>query len=919
MSINSRFISILAGLSLCAASCAAPSKIKPAPPAPLTPLAGRLGKLHLEKLKPIPYIPPMRFVSEYHRFDTPRPDAWGPGKALGALWRYNLPYESTLRGLTVDSQGRALCLDLPKNGPGSLLHVVDGSGRLTEQIALPGDTRNIAAGDVGGTAVFLSLNGEALEVRDLAGKTGYKAPVDAADFALADLDGDGLRKLAVIGGFEEKSVRVYDSDGTEVWAQSSVESPSGLAAGRLFGMGSDSIVAFGGGFQGTGAKVFSRTGKIAGSFELPSWPRAKALASLDGGDAKFVMVHAWAGGKHDTLDVWNIGKDTMTLEARGGLGWAVSEVMTFADLDGDGRKEILLGTNNGWLLVFSSKAELVAQYNFGREVTHLAAGDFTGDGVDDAVAAIKGIPPEVFGLSVGRIPEGETPGSAAGEPLVGRLVSGHYEVSRAAIDEALAMDEANRRELAAELASVVRDGKGESRWLAAYALQKLGAAASGTADILIAAAGAGDDSLCTASLRALTAAAPDHPGTIQALSKALADSQCHYTAVTELRNLGPKAKRAVPALIGKIRENDISCLCAGVLKAIGPDAKPAILELVGIIERVPTCREAGAALQLIGPDAVPALLPLLVHYRAEVRAEAIRILSSYGERADAAIPALESILKTQGADSLEAYTDAAKALGSIGKRAVPVLLRAIDVKDPGRRFRAAYALSRIGKPAVSKLIEVLETGTPEAREGAAQACISLGPDAAEAVPALAKALEHENPDIRTGAALALTFIGPAARKAVPALQKAAEDKIEGVGEAAKRALLAAQRDYPDFTAAGKNAAKALAEDPGQIETAKLLKDENWYVRQIAASGLTGAGPGGVKALTCLLEDGNWQVRLEAARRLAWTEAPAVEAITALESLLDEPSLEVRERAELTLSKLKNDAAKAGVSPGLKTP
>ena len=91
------------------------------------------------------------------------------------------------------------------------------------------------------------------------------------------------------------------------------------------------------------------------------------------------------------------------------------------------------------------------------------------------------------------------------------------------------------------------------------------------------------------------------------------------------------------------------------------------------------------------------------------------------------------------------------------------------------------------------------------------------------------------------------------------------------------------------------------------------------MRQIATSGLTGAGPSGVKALTCLLEDGNWQVRLEAARRLAWTEAPAVEAITALKSLLDEPSLEVRERAELTLSKLKNDAAKAGVSPGLKTP
>ncbi|OIO12241.1 MAG: hypothetical protein AUJ52_00560 [Elusimicrobia bacterium CG1_02_63_36] len=921
---ESRLRPALFSLVLGAAACStAPKSGLGAGIAPLNAGTDTLESFKLNAIKPIPYIPTLRFVSEYSRFDTPRPDAWGAGKALGALWRYDLPYESEVRGLAVDSQGRTLCLGRPKRGPDSVLHVLDGSGRSSDRISLPGDTREIRSGVLAGTEVLISMNSGALEIRDLAAETGYRVPVDVADYALADLDGNGNTGLAVIGGFEEKSVRVYDSDGSEIWAGSPIKSPAGLAAGRLFGMDSESLVAFGGGYRGTEAKILSRTGAALGSIELPSWPRVKAIADLGGGVAKFVMVRGGSGGKHDTLDVWNIGRDTMTLEARGDLGWAEAELMTFADLDGDGRKEILLGTKTGWLLVFSSRAELIAQYKFVQEVTHLAAGDFTSDGIDDAVVAIAGIPPQVFGLSVGLIPENETPEGAASEPLVARLTSGHYAVSKAAGEEALAMDETARREIAAELSAVIAGGKGETRWLAAFALQKLGPSASAAADILIAASREGDHSLCTASLRALTAAAPDHKGTIPALSEALADPQCRYTAVTELRNLGPKAKGAVPALIERIRENDISCLCAGVLKVVGKAAKPAIAELVGIVERVPSCRDAGAALRRIGPDALDALLPLLAHRRTEVRVEAVRILDSYGPEAEAALPAFESLLREQGQDSFEIYIEVAAALGSIGEKAVPILVRALDTKDADRRSRAAYAVSRIGRPAVSKLIETLESGTPDAREGAAQACINLGPDAVGAVPALIAALSHEDPELRTRAADALSVVGPAGKKAVAALERAAEDNIPEVREAAKRALLATRRVHPDPAAARKNAAKALADDSSQRDASRAFKDENWYARQTAAAGLTGAGPGGVKALTYLLEDGNWQVRHEAARRLAWSEAPAVAAIPKLIRLLDDPSLDVRARAALTLGKLGRDAMKgegregAGIQATLK--
>jgi len=67
---------------------------------------------------------------------------------------------------------------------------------------------------------------------------------------------------------------------------------------------------------------------------------------------------------------------------------------------------------------------------------------------------------------------------------------------------------------------------------------------------------------------------------------------------------------------------------------------------------------------------------------------------------------------------------------------------------------------------------------------------SIGPEAAEAVPALAQALEDENWEVREAAALALNMIGPAALEAVPALIQALGDENDNARASAAWALTA---------------------------------------------------------------------------------------------------------------------------------
>jgi len=106
--------------------------------------------------------------------------------------------------------------------------------------------------------------------------------------------------------------------------------------------------------------------------------------------------------------------------------------------------------------------------------------------------------------------------------------------------------------------------------------------------------------------------------------------------------------------------------------------------------------------------------------------------------------------------------------------------------DPAVRLRAMGALAEFGKPAVPFLIEAL--GDPDACQWACLILSEIGPDAADAVPALIKVIEVDRPDIRREAILALAKIGPGAVQAVPRLTKELDSDAPGIPLAAAFAL-----------------------------------------------------------------------------------------------------------------------------------
>ena len=114
----------------------------------------------------------------------------------------------------------------------------------------------------------------------------------------------------------------------------------------------------------------------------------------------------------------------------------------------------------------------------------------------------------------------------------------------------------------------------------------------------------------------------------------------------------------------------------------------------------------------------------------------------------------------------EALNDILDALASLGEKAVPRLIKALEI--PEVRPRAAAIIARIGPPAkeaVPALIAALGDKSPETRNEVLFALAAVGPDAKEAVPAITQAMKDPDMKVCYVACYALGKIGPAAASA----------------------------------------------------------------------------------------------------------------------------------------------------------
>jgi HEAT repeat protein len=251
------------------------------------------------------------------------------------------------------------------------------------------------------------------------------------------------------------------------------------------------------------------------------------------------------------------------------------------------------------------------------------------------------------------------------------------------------------------------------------------------------------------------------------------------------------------------------------------------------------------------------------------------------------------LLQLESADR-QGRQAAARALGSLrARKAVPALIQALDDKYTKVRLAAMEALARIGdERAIPPLIRMAGVKAFKVRSTAGIMLGSMGP---RAVPYLLKALEDERANVREQAVKALGRIGDG-RAFSSLLQMLDDKSLRVRIEVTKALeQLGDKRAVPHLgwavkrkTKSSRYAAMAIGRLGGVAELGKLLEDGRAWVRLSATVGLRFAGQAGTPHLVRVLDDPRQEVRLEAARTLA--QRGDERAVPALLALLDAPSL-----------------------------
>jgi HEAT repeat protein len=239
-------------------------------------------------------------------------------------------------------------------------------------------------------------------------------------------------------------------------------------------------------------------------------------------------------------------------------------------------------------------------------------------------------------------------------------------------------------------------------------------------------------------------------------------------AVFALIGIGPKAERAVPALIEAARHKTdfhTRYQACRALGAIGPAAKPAVPVLLeGLKESNPSVRgHAALALGGIGPEVGPPAIEQLALALADksqvVRQRAVIALGMLGPAAKSSLPAIERGLAD---DTIDARVDAVTAVYRITgdkQRALPLLIAEIAGDDEPEQ--AADLLASFGEaaaPAIPKLVELLKSDDPLVRYHVVTGLGRLGRIARPALASLEALADDPNPDIRAAAAQAVEQI-----------------------------------------------------------------------------------------------------------------------------------------------------------------
>lgn len=143
---------------------------------------------------------------------------------------------------------------------------------------------------------------------------------------------------------------------------------------------------------------------------------------------------------------------------------------------------------------------------------------------------------------------------------------------------------------------------------------------------------------------------------------------------------------------------------------------------------------------------------------AVVRRRAVDVFGRLGESAASHAPLLVGILSEPEEDR-GVRLAVSKALGQMGAKVTPHVVRCLGDLDEYTRNAAAAVLSKIGVSALPYIVDCLGHSQPQTRVAALRAFANIGPMASTASTPVATCLEDSDPGVRIAAIETLVNIG----------------------------------------------------------------------------------------------------------------------------------------------------------------
>ncbi len=406
------------------------------------------------------------------------------------------------------------------------------------------------------------------------------------------------------------------------------------------------------------------------------------------------------------------------------------------------------------------------------------------------------------------------------------------------------------------------------------------------------------------------------PGLIEALT----NEKAAFWALIILRDIGPAAKEAVPAITEKLKDKrpEIRREAVLTLGAMGSEAAaPAVPQIAALLSGADEHAGTAATFVLGELGQIPKDVEATI--RANTKSKD-QMLSTASLWALAKVHPEDKQLRKETAEVLVARlkdkdqfvrVGAARALASLPPApeiTAPIWENAMKDADETTVRYAMDALAALGAPAVPRLIDALRF--EKFRADVAYALGRIGPPAVAATGELAKLVDDKNSRVAHEAIIALGDIGPGAKDGVHALVKVLNQPDDRDLNFAAIAF-ALGKIGPDAAESESALLKQLA---SKDDTLRLLSA--WALAKIDPKSADNAAK-----TVPLLIDGlalpEVQDRLLCAEALGDLGALAKTSMTALKKAATDEDKDVQEVAAKALKAVEKAAAAAAATEPLK--